>query len=125
MVMKNFREISVLRVLLVALLVLVVFGAGVPSGAFARVEMQNGHEGDPQDGMDIVSGGGGDQEDGRDLVFDGKPVLNQDHLFDFFFIEFVMLEDRTFVPVFSFDTNSMTRSVGSQSSLNCFSWRAK
>jgi len=31
----------------------------VPGGAFARVDLKNGHEGDPGDSYDIVSGGGG------------------------------------------------------------------
>lgn len=64
MVMKNFCEMPVVRALLVALVVLFVWGAGVPEGALARVEMQNGHEGDPLDGSDIIGGGGGDSPGG-------------------------------------------------------------
>jgi len=63
-------------VFFVVFVILFVWGTGVPEGALARVELQNGHEGDPQDGMGVVSGGNGDPDDGFDVVGDGGDPTN-------------------------------------------------
>jgi len=57
MVMRFLRQMPVMRALLVAFVVLFVFGG--TSEVFGRTYMQNGHEGDPTDGLEIVGGGGG------------------------------------------------------------------
>ncbi len=62
--MRFLRQMPVMRALLVAFVVLFVFGVGGTSEVFGRTHMQNGHEGDPGDGYsifdgDIISGGGG------------------------------------------------------------------
>lgn len=76
--MMNLRESTFCRALIVALALLFVLGVGIPESSFARVWRQNGHEGDPTDGNDIVAGGGGD------FSGDDGPVLSTDkreHLF--------------------------------------------
>ena len=64
--MKNFREMPFVRVLVLALVFVVCFGVFGVDGAFARRELHNGGEGDPEDGMDIVGGGGGDGSVGEE-----------------------------------------------------------
>ena len=75
--MHNFREMPLVRMFLVALVVLFACGAVVPGGAFARTWMQNGHEGDPEDGMEIIGGGGGDFEQPGPVKneLSGVPIL--------------------------------------------------
>ncbi len=70
--MHNFREMPLVRMFLVALVVLFACGAVVPGGAFARTWMQNGHEGDPSDGVDSIGGGGGDFEGNEDHLLTGE-----------------------------------------------------
>ena len=72
MIMNNFRGMPCVRALLMALVVVFVFGAVVPGGAWARVEMQNGHEGDPTDTHDVVGGGSGFYGGSEDQVITGK-----------------------------------------------------
>jgi len=103
--MNHFREMLFVRVFFVVLVALFVWGVGVPEGVFARVDLQNGHEGDPEDGMDLVSGGGGDPTDGHDSSQDEKFVFSQDSAFDGMIVELIILSDGAVVPVFSFCNN--------------------
>ena len=74
MIMNYFREIPLLRVLFLALVFVVCFGVLGSGVAFAKHEMQNGHEGDPGDGNDIVGGGGGesDVQDPPEFIYGGS-----------------------------------------------------
>jgi hypothetical protein len=60
MIMRIFRDMPFVRLLLVALAVLLVGGVFVADGALANVDIEvGGGEGDPTDGVEgIVSGGG-------------------------------------------------------------------
>lgn len=69
--MNRLREMPFVQVFIVVLVVLFVCGAGLPGNAFARVYMQNGHEGDPEDSYDVIGGGSGDSDDGLDVVGGG------------------------------------------------------
>ena len=112
--MKNFREMPFVRALLVALVVVFVWGVGMPGGAFARMEMQNGHEGDPLDGSDIVGGGGGDDPNGPDEPLSFKYVKSE-NIFDYSFGQYderllipTLIEDELvwMVLIFDFGRNS-------------------
>lgn len=105
MIMNNFREMSFVRSLLVALVVLFVLGAGVPRGALARVEIANGHEGDPQDGMDIVGGGSGSHANDSDLLLDGTFVVKQKMVISALVFDWILLDDGTLIPLFSINSN--------------------
>jgi len=74
--MSYFCDWPFVRVFFVVLAVLFVCGAGISGGAYARVDMQNGHEGDPGDSYDLVSGGNGDPDDGFDIVGGGGDPAN-------------------------------------------------
>ncbi len=100
--MLYFREMSFVRALLVALVVLFVVGAGVPEGALARVEMQNGHEGDPTDGHDVVSGGSGDPGDANDQQRDEGSIWCQQPINGMVAIDWVIQNDGSILPVFCF-----------------------
>jgi len=58
--MNSIRNKSILRVLGLALVLGVLFVGGWAGDSFAEMHMQNGHEGDPGDAFDMVSGGTGD-----------------------------------------------------------------
>lgn len=72
--MKNFCEMPFVKALFVVLLVIFVLGGITPSEVFARTEMQNGHEGDPTDGHDVVGGGGGGSSENGDEPEAGNRV---------------------------------------------------
>ncbi len=98
MVMSNFHEMPFVRALLVALVVLFVVGAGMPGGALARVEMRNGHEGDPDDSLDIIGGGGGEDGDNWPDA-EGKGFHPELGLIT---VEWHIQEDGTIFPIFIF-----------------------
>ena len=104
MIMNNFRGMPCVRALLVALVFLFVFGAVVPGGAWARVEMQNGHEGDPEDGFDIVGGGSGDQGDSDEARPFGGFTWDKDTNLGLIEVDWLVLKDGSLVPVFGFCT---------------------
>lgn len=107
MTMKNYCEVGFVRSVMALLLVLMVLGAGMPGEAFARVDMQNGHEGDPDDGMDIVGGGSGDPTDGHDSSRGSNDFLSRDLAFDGVIVEMKFLDDGTVFPVFSLFGHSL------------------
>jgi len=109
MVSRKFCEGFSVKALLVALVVLFVCGVGLPGEVVARVEMQNGHEGDPQDGMDVVRGGGGGSPPTEGISEISKrnegllSAVTQDNLaspFSVFFQPYFDGHQFVFVPVF-------------------------
>ncbi len=116
MTMNNFREMPFVRALLVALVVVVCFGVLGTGEAFAKYEMQNGHEGDPDDGMDVVGGGGGEGYSGDD---------SGDFVVIFIEIKWVSFEGQ-FYPVFYFDSEGIELfSVSNFSKSSELKWRRK
>ena len=111
MVMFNFREMPFVWVLSVALVVLFVFGAG---GAVAKVEKLNGHEGDPEDGLEAIGGGSG-----GGFVLTDKPTSNGLVKIPLFMsIVWVVQQDGDLAPIFIIvpsDNNSLNFEVCSSS----------
>ena len=102
MVIRNFCEAFSVKVLLVVLVVLFVVGVGVPGGALARTYMANGHEGDPDDGFDVVSGGSGDPGDANDQQRDEGSIWCQQPINGMVAIDWVIQNDGSILPVFCF-----------------------
>ncbi len=107
--MKNFCEMPVVKVLLVALVVLFVWGLVVPEGALARVQMRDGHEGDPEDGFDFMGGGSGGGNDGAS----SKPenVSFKSLGLGFLIMEWVVLDDGNTMPVFLFHYRNQSSEI--------------
>jgi len=84
--MNSIRNKSILRVLGLALVLGVLFVGGWAGDSFAEMHMQNGHEGDPLDGSDIVGGGSSGSADQDDnlptsvISLDGRII----HVGEFF-----------------------------------------
>ncbi len=77
--MNNFREMPLVRVLLVALVFVVCFGGFGGELAFARVEMEIEMEGDPGDSYDVYSGGSGGSGGDSESEPQNQPLSNDDH----------------------------------------------